>query len=91
MTDVPIVLWHCKRFTHHAVYGIFCSSVLQSLGTSEEYGHEFDFSDKHGCVYDLYFSGRRSHETEPVFAANQFYLYADLVEHETILKEQVGV
>ena len=59
---------------------------------SEEYGrHEVDFSNKHGRVYDLYFSGRRSRETERVFAANQFYLYADLVERETIPKEQVGV
>jgi len=92
MTDIPIVLRHCKRLSHHAAYGIFHSSVLQSLGESEEYGrHEFDFSDKHGRVYDLYFSGRRSHETEGVFAENQFYRYVDLVEHETILKEQVGV
>ena len=42
-------------------------------------------------MYDIYFSGRRSHETERFFAANQFNLYADLVEHETILKEQLGV
>ena len=92
MTDVPIVLRYCKCFTHHAAYEILCNSVLQSLGMSEEYElHEFDFSDKHGRMYDLYFSGRRSHETERIFAANQFYLYANLVEHETILKEQVGM
>ena len=32
-----------------------------------------------------------SHHTEGVLAANEFYLYADFVEHVAILKENVCV
>jgi len=88
MHNVQIVLWHCERLTYHATYGILCSFILQSLGVSEEYRrHEFNFSHEHGRVYYPYFRDR-SHETERVSAANQLYLYVDLVEHETLLEER---
>ena len=42
-------------------------------------------------MHDLDFVTDASHQTEDVLAANQLYLYADLINHVSILEEDIGM
>ena len=54
---------------------------------------QFHLSNKQRSVHDLDFVTDASHQTEDVLAANQLYLYADLINHVglSILEEDIGM
>ena len=92
MIHVSVMLRNRERFAYHATYRILCGSTFQSFGMSEKYGrHQFHLSNEQRRVCYLDFEIGTSHQAECVFTTNQLYLDVDLVQHVSLLKEDICV